>query len=339
LEGLNLKIRASAPPQPAENKAKEQTEPLWCLSLQAWRDSSAWECPTTRIRLVCNLLKMRAYPERPTSGVIVRKLDTAGLQLSEHSYDEGVELQKHWHGNSFLTFTLRGGCRETFPRRQEDCLSQTVRFLPAGELHSNAYESETRCLHVEIPTSFLSDVYQYSNRTLGPGLIRRPAAAAIARRLYREFLDPDDLSTISIKSLTLELLVEAHRTNRPFADRPRWLCTVLEVVQDRFSERVTLANLAAAVGVHPVHLCRGFHRYQGCTLGEFVRNLRVQRACELLTRTNSPLSDIALAVGCSDQSHLSSLFKKHLGSTPGQYRRIFGSEQAASPISLDGPPQ
>jgi AraC-like DNA-binding protein len=47
----------------------------------------------------------------------------------------------------------------------------------------------------------------------------------------------------------------------------------------------------------------------------------VAKARTLLARTNTPLLDIALTCGFSDQSHFNRVFKKHTGVPPGQYRR------------------
>jgi transcriptional regulator GlxA family with amidase domain len=47
---------------------------------------------------------------------------------------------------------------------------------------------------------------------------------------------------------------------------------------------------------------------------------RIERAQEMLARSNLPLSEIALATGFSDQSHLARLFRQLVGTTPGQFR-------------------
>jgi AraC family transcriptional regulator len=84
---------------------------------------------------------------------------------------------------------------------------------------------------------------------------------------------------------------------------------------------VGLAEIAAEVGVHPVHLASTFRRYFHHTMGDYQRQLRVEFACRQLASGCASLGEIALAAGFADQSHFVRVFKRHLGITPGAYRK------------------
>ena len=75
------------------------------------------------------------------------------------------------------------------------------------------------------------------------------------------------------------------------------------------------------MGVHPVHLCRTFSEHFDCTLGEYIRRLRVLRGRQLLAIDDGGLAEIALQSGFADQSHFTRVFKKHFGLTPNECRR------------------
>ena len=77
----------------------------------------------------------------------------------------------------------------------------------------------------------------------------------------------------------------------------------------------------AGVGVHPVTLARAFRRTFGCTIGEYLRRLRIERAAEQLATGTQPLAEIALAAGFADQSHFSNVFRRRVGMSPSAYRR------------------
>ena len=81
-----------------------------------------------------------------------------------------------------------------------------------------------------------------------------------------------------------------------------------------------LVELALDIGVHPVHLARVFRKNFDCTVGEFVRRLRIERACKEIAESSAPISEIALALGFYDQSHFSNTFKRFTGMTPAAYR-------------------
>jgi AraC family transcriptional regulator len=56
-------------------------------------------------------------------------------------------------------------------------------------------------------------------------------------------------------------------------------------------------------------------------LGDHVRKLRIEFACHRLATSDTPLADIALTAGFSDQSHFSNTFKRYTGMTPAAFRR------------------
>ncbi len=90
-----------------------------------------------------------------------------------------------------------------------------------------------------------------------------------------------------------------------------------------FAEPITLAQTAIAIGIHPVHLAREFRRNYCSTVGEYVRQLRIESACQRLATSDEPLNQIALALGLFDQSHFSRTFKTFIGMSPANYRQNF----------------
>jgi AraC family transcriptional regulator len=80
--------------------------------------------------------------------------------------------------------------------------------------------------------------------------------------------------------------------------------------------------LAAAVGVHPVHLARVFRKFHACSVGDYVRQLRIEYASRQLATTDQPLANIALAAGFADQSHFSRTFKQHTRMLPTEFRKL-----------------
>jgi AraC-like DNA-binding protein len=83
---------------------------------------------------------------------------------------------------------------------------------------------------------------------------------------------------------------------------------------------VTLAGLAAAVGVTRFQVVRDVRRVVGLTPGGFVRGLRLRRAARLI-EAGLPLAEAAAGAGFADQSHLTRAFRAVHGVTPGAFRR------------------
>ena len=95
---------------------------------------------------------------------------------------------------------------------------------------------------------------------------------------------------------------------------------VREYVDAHLGGSMDLATLAGVAGVSIHHFARGFKQSAGVTPHHYLTQKRVERAQDLLGNTDLSLSEIALAVGFSDQSHLARHFRQMLGVTPGQFR-------------------
>jgi transcriptional regulator GlxA family with amidase domain len=95
---------------------------------------------------------------------------------------------------------------------------------------------------------------------------------------------------------------------------------VREHVEAHFSETIDLAELAAIAGLSVFHFARQFKQSAGITPHHYLVERRVERAREMLARTDLSLSEIAIATGFSDQSHFARHFRQMLGMTPGQFR-------------------
>jgi AraC-like DNA-binding protein len=101
---------------------------------------------------------------------------------------------------------------------------------------------------------------------------------------------------------------------------PGALRRVREYVESHLSERIDLAALAAIAGLSVFHFAREFKQSAGVTPHSYLVQKRVERAQAMLARTDLSLSEIALAAGFSDQSHLARHFQQMLGKTPGEFR-------------------
>jgi AraC family transcriptional regulator len=259
-----------------------------------------------------------------TAGESLRSRTIGPFTLSERLYPAELVLPKHAHRQTCITFVIEGAFEERYSNGRLTCRSGAVRFLPAGEVHENRTESPVRCLHVVADPAALHELDRHSVVPQIPAEINGLTATWLANRLYAEFSREDRASAIAIEGLVLEILAEFARSQVKSGSMlvPRWLQQATDIVESRFLERLSLADIAAEVGVHYVHLSRQFHKYNRCTIGELIRRRRVQYASHLLAHSQTPLAEIALICGFSDQSHLSFLFKRYMGVSPSKFRAL-----------------
>ena len=78
-------------------------------------------------------------------------------------------------------------------------------------------------------------------------------------------------------------------------------------------------KLVENVGMSRAQLHRKLKEITGVSTGEFIRNLRLEQASQLIIQGKINISQVAYAVGFNNQTHFSSVFKKHFGVAPSEY--------------------
>jgi AraC family transcriptional regulator len=101
---------------------------------------------------------------------------------------------------------------------------------------------------------------------------------------------------------------------------PGALQRVFEYIDMHLDERLSIQVLADTVGLSPCYFAHAFKRSTGLSPHDYLVQRRVQRVKELLSETDLPISEIALVVGFTDQSHCCRRFRERVGLTPGEYR-------------------
>lgn len=250
----------------------------------------------------------------------------AGMALSESAYAPSLVIPVHDHELASVCLVLEGSYDETIAWRQRVCTPGMVIFHPEGEHHADVHHgAPVRLLSIEVGRAKLAALQAVAPVLAESAHLADAESALAAARLAREFRSGDEASGLAIESLMLDLLVRSQR--RVLSDEPAappWLARAQEFLQANYTRSVGLQEVADAAGVHPTHLARVFRRHHRCTLGAWVRRLRIEAARRQLAEGEMPLADIALAAGFADQSHFSRLFRAATGVTPTHYRRLRG---------------
>ncbi len=92
------------------------------------------------------------------------------------------------------------------------------------------------------------------------------------------------------------------------------------IIQERYNQRLRIADIASEVGVSPSFLREIFVALRGESPRAYLQSLRVQRALGILRNSNAPLETVADACGYDSASHLSRYVKRATGQSPGTWR-------------------
>lgn len=136
-------------------------------------------------------------------------------------------------------------------------------------------------------------------------------------RLYTESLT----HALAVRMLFLGRSTRPQTNNRGTYGLPRHVLRRIIERMRCFSCDLSLQVLANESGYSRVHFVRMFRAATGYSPHNYLLNLRLERARELLNNPSLSLIDIALDCGFSSHSHMSRLFHKSVGVTPSAYRR------------------
>jgi AraC family transcriptional regulator len=95
---------------------------------------------------------------------------------------------------------------------------------------------------------------------------------------------------------------------------------VIEFIHSHLEHDMTLAELAATVGMSPYHFARLFKQSTGLSPHQYVIERRIEAAKKLLMHTELSIAMIAYRVGFASQSHFAAHFRQRTGVTPKAYR-------------------
>ena len=107
----------------------------------------------------------------------------------------------------------------------------------------------------------------------------------------------------------------------PARSAQRRIDQLLRYLRERFAGEVSQREVAALVGMTPPGFSRFFRRTTGTTFVDYLSELRVSRACNLLIDTDHSVLEISLASGFNNLSNFNRRFSRLKGMTPREYRR------------------
>ena|SRR3982751_2522027 len=258
----------------------------------------------------------------PGNSRLIRTRVLGHASVTETFYPSGMRQGRHRHDSAAMSFVLSGQYQECIGRQADSRSPSTLVYHPAGESHAVTFESDVRIVGVEIRSQRKPVLTADSlDRSASH---RSVLVAWLGVRLGREMARFDSASVLAIKGILSEMLAEGSRAKvlREEKRCAAWLAKATDFVHDNFTCNLRLEDVAEIAGVHSAHLSRVFRQKMGCTVGEYMRRLRFEFACQQILSTERPLCEVASEAGFADQSHFHRLFRSRLGVTPYTYKKL-----------------
>jgi AraC-like DNA-binding protein len=249
-------------------------------------------------------------------GQELRWCEVGGIRISETLIPPALQLDPHAHEPGQICFVLEGEYREWTAEGAHLLRPGCIQSHEPWEQHSNSFASE------EALTLLVSIDPERWVRLKAPGpFVLTARLSELAEDVRRELRRDDEASRPALEGLALLLLSTVSR-KAAAAERtePSWLLDAEEFIESRYVSALSLATVAAAVGVHRATLAAAFRRHLSISVGERIREVRVRHAVSML-RQGVPIDEVTMSTGFFDQAHLTRIFKRVTGLTPGQAQR------------------
>lgn len=144
-------------------------------------------------------------------------------------------------------------------------------------------------------------------------------------RLYRT-----DAASADINALLLCLLLKLLRsceTGSAAQPQPeyqeKYVSFALDYIERNYMNKILLQDIARELHISSRYLSRLFSRYMNVSPGNYINIYRINRAIDLMEKTELTLTEIAGKIGLKDSQHFSKLFFHIIGMPPSHYRRQF----------------
>lgn len=262
-----------------------------------------------------------------------------------HSPGTGV-FPLHWHECLEIISVESGWIEVEIDRKRQLIGSGDIAVINPRQLHScDRFDPHAtlRCLIIDMDVFRSRFVDSSEERFILPLLDGKilftekiegeEGLQEMIRSCVDSFAQRDIAYQLHLKALIFELLYrlfvfhsamrEAQERNLPTSVSRERVNAVLDYVDAHYAERIQLNDLVEIVHINKYYICKIFQQYTGKTVFNYVNEVRIRKAEELLLTTNRTVTEIAYATGFLDINYFSRIFKQIMGLTPTELRKKY----------------
>ena len=230
-------------------------------------------------------------------------------------------VMPHFHETFSIGFFTKGGCRYKVGKKDEIIKTGEIRIIPPYELHKT-YEGSWEYLHFDVDYEFLlniiKDIKQDDIKDLKlNSRLKNDFLTKSAFRLYK-YLNEDDLIIEEcFFDLAKGIYINFDKECKIDYQKSR-LSKAIEYIYQNYNDTdLSVEKIAKKLNLSPYYFVRSFNSRFGITPHRFIISLRVEKAKQMILKSDFSLALIARICGFSDQSHMIKIFKKIVGYKPG----------------------
>lgn len=208
---------------------------------------------------------------------------------------------------------------------------QRISYIPAGmEVWADLVDIDfVRHLDIHFSAEALS---RRLMEDLDPARLKNPRllfsdarALALADLIAAECENPEPLHDLYGDGLIVSLLIDVLQLRRPVVRKRSKLATwqlrrAVDYIEENCLRSIRLEELAVLTNLSQSHFSHAFKASTGIPPHQWQTKARLERAKQLIT-DDTPLTNVAVETGFSDQAHFTRVFRKNLGTTPASWKK------------------
>ncbi len=284
-----------------------------------------------------------SYHENHTHGTPVFPLQV----YSQHDKDGFYFVSQHWHEELEWLYVEYGVLHLTIHGKTITLNPGEFCFINSGELHEIKSVGESLHHAIVFNPAFLDftlyDTCQHRFiRPVTGGRLIFPTSSSVfsaeerakilchIQEITKLYHTPSVCAPLSIKLHILHILELLFQKGRFLENTVsskeensiNKLKKVIEYIHQNYADSLSLQTLSGICFMSPNYFCHYFKQEIGKPPIAFINEYRIQKACQLLTESELPVSQIALSVGFDNFSYFIRKFREYKGVTPNQYRSL-----------------
>ncbi len=272
-------------------------------------------------------LEKGIYPYNPEA----RTLPFFLFGIGGSEYQERVNRPDGYNWDQILFCAAGSGTLE-YDEKEVKIGAGDYFFLPKNKPHAYYPNEELWDVRwIAFEGSICDDILVRFGMTVP--IVITPADETTMERIFDKMVISQENDILycdyTCSGLVYDYLIEFHRLMDADADSARsrhisMLLPALRFMHDNFRNDISMTQLSEIIGVTPQHFCRVFKKTMNVRPNEFLTQIRLDEAKRLLSKRDVSVSDAAEKSGFRDAGYFSTVFRKHEGISPVQFKKKIG---------------
>lgn len=274
------------------------------------------------------------------------------VKTIERFHDTSWSMEPNQHENYEMVYMKKGMAVFEIAGQPVSLGPNDIIIIKPGQPHKFMVKSESGCEFIVLNFMFqgqmegsvshvpVGDFLNFvsgkeSGTFISLKVSQKNEIIVLLNRILKERQSDDIGSSLLERLMVLELFVYISRAlkmewENSIKNRSPKVKELIHVavnyIKNNYERDIALADIAKFVFLSPSYFTRAFKEEMGISPINYLLQVRVERAKELLVETQMKISDIAMSVGFANQQRFNEIFKKYGKMTPLQYRKQGQSE-------------